>query len=250
MSEIYLMTVSLDFPPQRMPGWASACDWLRQAFDPRLQLDVNRDFATQRRAIINGEVDMVYANPFDASLLVRESGFVPLARPAGMHYECIVAVARDAPFHEIEDLRPECRVASTGNPDVNMIGMIMLEPADLDLGNIQLLQMESYPALAEALLRGDADVGFILEAFFDALPAATRQHLRPLAQSRINEISHVLLLGPRLAERAEEARRLLLGMAEDARGRHALDELGFVAWEGMDREVAEYMIDLMDALKA
>ena len=35
--------------------------------------------------IINGEVDMVYANPFDASLLVRESGFVPLARPAGIH---------------------------------------------------------------------------------------------------------------------------------------------------------------------
>ena len=69
MNQIYLLTVSLDFPPQRMAGWTIFNDWLCQAFDPRLRLDVNHDFATQRRAIINGEVDMVYANPFDASLL-------------------------------------------------------------------------------------------------------------------------------------------------------------------------------------
>jgi hypothetical protein len=39
-------------------------------------------------------------------------------------------------------------------------------------------------------------------------------------------------------------------MSDDAKGSEILAELGFVAWENMDREDTEFMIDLMDTLKA
>lgn len=250
MSNAYRMTVSLDFPTHRLSGWSAFNTWLCKAFDPRIDLALYRAFDDQRRAIIAGAVDIIYASPFDASMLVREKGFVPVVRPAGKRYECIVAVPRGATARVIEDLQPGCRVVSTVHPDVNMIGMIMLEPADLDMGNIHMVHVDGYPALAEALLCGHADVGLFLESVFDELAEPVRAALRPLAQSRINDISHVLLLGPRLRERREDARRLLLGMADTPEGADALAQLGFAAWESMDQEDAELMIDLMDALKA
>ncbi|MDD5388243.1 MAG: PhnD/SsuA/transferrin family substrate-binding protein [Gallionellaceae bacterium] len=250
MSDAYQMTVSLDFPTNRMSGWSAFNTWLRKALDPRIDLKLYREFDEQRRAIIADEVDIIYASPFDASRLVREKGFVPVVRPAGKRYECIVAVPHGDPSRVIEDLQPGCRVVSTDHPDVNMIGMIMLEPADLDLGNVHMVHVDGYPQLAEALLRGDADVGLFLEEVFDELAEPVRALLRPLAQSRINDISHVFLLGPRLRERCEDARRLLLGMADEPDGVDALTELGFTAWETMGQEDTELMIDLMDALKA
>ena len=126
----------------------------------------------------------------------------------------------------------------------------MLEPADLDLGNIQMLQVDSYPLVVEALKQGGADAGLFLEDVFDDLSDPQREQLRPLAQSQINDISHVLLLGPRLLERREDARRFLLGMADESEGIDALAELGFAGWESMEQDDAEFMIDLMDALKA
>lgn len=250
MSAIHMMTVSLDFPTQRLSGWSAFVAWLRDRHDPDIQLETHRDFVDQRRAIIAGQVDIIYANPFDASMLVRENGFVPVARPADRRYECILAVSRASEFRLVEDLRPECRVASTGNPDVNMIGMMLIEPADLDLGNIQMVHVDGYLQLAEALLRGEADTGFFLEETFDCLPTAMREKLHALAQSRIDDISHVLLLGPRLAERQETIRRLLLGMGETPEGRSALAQLGLSGWESMNGEDTAFMIDLMDALKA
>lgn len=250
MSAIHMMTVSLDFPTQRLPGWFAFVAWLRDRHDSGIHLETHRDFVDQRRAIIAGKIDIIYANPFDASMLVRENGFVPVARPAGRRYECILAVARASAIRLVEDLRPECRVASTGNPDVNMIGMMLIEPADLDLGNIQMVHVEDYLQLAEALSRGEADTGFFLEEAYTSLPDSLRGQLFPLVQSRIDDISHALLLGPRLAERQETLRHLLLGMADEPEGRHALAQLGFSGWESMNGEDTEFMIDLMDALKA
>lgn len=250
MNTIHMMTVSLDFPTQRLSGWSAFVDWLRNRHDPGIQLETHRDFVDQRRAIIAGQVDIIYANPFDASMLVRENGFVPVARPTGVRYECILAVARASGFRVVEDLRPECRVASTGNPDVNLIGLMLIEPADLDLGNIQMVHVEGYLQVAEALSHGVADTGFFLEEAYDCLPASMREKLHALVQSRIDDISHVLLLGPRLADRQETLRRLLLGMADESEGRRALAQLGFSGWESMTGEDTEFMIDLMDALKA
>jgi phosphonate transport system substrate-binding protein len=250
MNTIYMMSVSLDFPTQRLSGWSAFCDWLRDRHDSGIQLETHRDFVDQRRAIIAGQVDIVYANPFDASMLVRENGFVPVARPADRRYECILAVAHASGYRVVEDLRPECRVASTGNPDVNLIGLMLLEPADLDLGNIQMVHVEAYLQVAEALTRGEADTGFFLEEAYASLPDSLRGQLFPLVQSRIDDISHVLLLGPRLADRQETLRQILLGMADEPEGRHALAQLGFSGWESMNGEDTEFMIDLMDALKA
>ena len=73
------------------------------------------------------------------------------------------------PVRHIEDLKPGTRIASTDDPDVNLISMIMLEPADLSAHNVQTQTVDTYVLVAKQLLQGQADVGFFLRDAFEAL---------------------------------------------------------------------------------
>lgn len=250
MSDKYQLTVSPDFPAKRMSSWFIFNTWLQKALGMPIHLELYPDFDGQRAAISADKVDIIYANPYDAAMLVREKGFVSVARPVSKCDECIVAVATDSAAQVVEDLTPICRIARTDDPGVNLVGMILLEPASLGRDNTQVITVESYPLVAKALIRGEAEVGFFLAEAFEELSGLVRRQLRPLVHSQINDFSHVLLLGPRLAERREELSHVLLGMPAEAKGRDVLAELGFAAWERVSQEDTEFMIDLMDTLKA
>jgi phosphonate transport system substrate-binding protein len=250
MTASYQMTVSPDFSPKRMPGWFIFNTWLQKAIGASVHLELYPDFASQRQAIAADRVDIIYANPFDAAMLVREKGFVPVCRAHGHADECCVVVPAGATAQTVEDLQPGSRLACTDDPDVRLIGMILLEPADLGAQNLEINSVGSYPLVAKALLDGRADVGFFLADAFDDLSRPVREQLRPLVRSEIDDIRHVLLAGPRLAALREPLGTALLGMADDPNGRRVLDELGFSAWESVSAEDTEFMIDLMDTLKA
>ncbi len=132
-------------------------------------------------------------------MLVRDHGFVSVARPDGIRDEAMIVVPDDSPVQKVEDLPQGCRVASTDDPDVRMIGMIMLEPANLGPDTIVALERPTYVLVAKALLMGDADVGVFLADAYDRLSGTTRSGLRTLVASQIGVISHMLMVGPALA---------------------------------------------------
>ncbi len=51
------------------------------------------------------------------------------------------------------------------------MGMIMLEPADLDVGNIVPVLADSHVLVAKHLLKGEADAGIILAEATTICPA-------------------------------------------------------------------------------
>jgi phosphonate transport system substrate-binding protein len=128
--------------------------------------------------------------------------------------------------------------------------MIMLEPADLNKTNVQAVAADGYVLVAKALLKGEADVGFFLKDAWDGLSKVVRKQLRPLVVSQISDIQHAFLVGPRLMDSAEEIQDLLLRMGQIEKGKDVLEALGFEGWEAVDQEETEFMIDLMDTLKA
>lgn len=244
----YQMTVSPDFAPEYIPGWYIFNTWLQKQLGEGIHLELYNDFESQREAIANDQIDIIYANPFDAAMLIREKGFTALVRPSGKNDEVVVVVNNDNPAQRVEDLAPGLRLVFTNDPDVHLIGMIMLEPADLNVNNVQMQEVDTYVLVAKQLLRGEADVGFFLkEAFYD-LSQFIREQLRVLVESEISVVHHALLVGPRLKDKQEQIRELLLNMASDPKGPGVLESLGFRAWENVEQEDAEFMIDLMDTL--
>lgn len=244
------MTVSPDFTPDKISGWYIFNTWLQKRLGANIHLELFDGFESQRKAVDAGEIDIIYANPFDAAWLVREKNFLALARPCGVSDEAVVAVAEDHPAQAVEDLPEGVTVVSTDDPDIHLMGMIMLEPADLNQDNIHLSQVDNYVLVAKDLFRGNADVGFFLESAYDNLSRMVKKRLRPLVRSQIGVIRHSMLIGPGLADRRDDLLEALTGMCEHPKGPGVLQSLGIQCWEEQTQEDTEFMIDLMDTLGA
>ena len=244
----YVITVSPDFPPEHISGWYIFNTWLQKAINEPIHLQLFDDFSSQRETVRADKIDLIYATPYDAAMLVREKGFLPVCKPIGGADEAIIVVSDESSAQCVEDLAAGIRVSTTDDPDTNMIGMLMLEPADLNADNITLRQRDTYVLVAKDLMRGDADAGFFLDEAFNKLSKMVRKQLRPLVSSEIQLIHHSLMIGPKLADRREELRAVLTGMGENDKGRGVLESMGLAGWEVMDDEEAEFQIDLMDTL--
>jgi len=244
----YQFTVSPDFTPAHLSGWYIFNTWLQKQTAAAIHLEMYDSFQAQRTAIQNDQVDLIYANPFDSATLVREKGFLPLVKAANCADEVIIAVAAQSPIDIIEQLKPGLKLAITEDPDVRLMGMMLLEPADIDQNTVQAMTCDSYIVVAKRLLRGQADAGIFLAEAFDDLSAMVKSQLKIVVRSQISVIHHALLAGPSLSDRRAELQTLLMSMNHDPKGLEVLSNLGFTAWAKVEDEEMEFMIDLMDTL--
>ena len=244
----YQFTVSPDFTPDHLSGWYIFNTWLQKQTDLAIHLEMYNDFQTQRSAIQADNVDLIYANPFDAAMLVREKGFLPLVKAEGAADEALIVVNVANPATDVAELQSGTRVAYTEDPDVRLMGMIMLEPGDLDHNNIVPVTADNYVLVAKQLLKNQADVGIFLAEAYDDLSAMIKSQLKVLVRSQISVIHHALMIGPKLHNQRENIQQLLMAMSADEKGASVLKSLGFNSWQIVDDEEMEFMIDLMDTL--
>jgi phosphonate transport system substrate-binding protein len=244
----HVFTVSPDFTPDHLSGWFIFNTWLQKTLDAHFHLQLFDDFQSQREAIQANQVDLIYANPYDAAMLVRERGFKPLARFGGFADEAVIAVSEESPYFKIEDLHSGIRLATTDDPDVHMMGMIMLEPAELTAGNIELVNCDGYVLVAKQLIKQNCDAGIFLAEAYDSLSSVIRKQLRVLVRSQIQVVHHSLMIGPSIMEYREPLLNALLTMQDCDKGRGILQALACAQWELVDDEEMEFMIDLMDTL--
>lgn len=242
------MTISPDIGPDRIAGWYIFNTWLQKQWGHPIRLELFSSFQKQREAIKRDEIGIIYANPFDAAMLVREKGFKAIAAAVGKSDEAVIAVNVDSSVKCVEDLPVTCRAAVTEAPDVNTISSILLEPADITRQTLQSVTADTYVVVAKLVLQNKVDVGFFLAEAYDGLSRVVRSQLRELLRSQIHDIRHVLLVEPQLQAEHETLKAILATMSSDVKGRDALANLGFVDWEILQQEDMEFMIDLMDTL--
>jgi len=243
------LLIAPDFAPERFAGWHMLNTVLQKKSGLALHLITPASAAEQAQLIADGKVDAVYANPFDAASMVRDNGYQAVARPLGKSDEMVIATAAGSQLNTVEDLRPGCRIALTDNKDVKLIGLRLLEPADLTEADVQWQMVDTYQAAARMAIKGEVDASFFLAEAFHSLSRLTTAQLKPLIESKLADITHVLLTHPRMAAEAARLRDALLGLAGTPEGQPVLDELGIKGgFEAMNEEDAEFMIDLMDTL--
>lgn len=241
--------VAPDFAPQRFAGWHMLNTALQKRAGIQLHLLTPASAAEQATLLADGKADVVYANPFDATHMVRTLGYVPVARPKHRYDEMVIACATESPLQGVESLQPGCRIALTDNRDIKLIGLRLLEPADLTEADVQWVLVDSYQAAARLAIKQEVNAAFFLSDAFASLSRITRSQIRPLVESAIHDISHVVLAHPRIADTLPAIRNALLQLRADAAGQEVLDALGLAeGFEVLAQEDAEFMIDLMDTL--
>ena len=244
----YTLTVSPDFMPDYIAGWYIFNTWLQRQLGQSIHLELYNDFSAQREAITRDEIDLIYANPFDAAMLVREKGFSAIAAPLDKPDEVILAVHNESPIQTLDDLSDGTRIARTDDPDVNLIGMMMIEAVDLNADNTQVQMVDNYVLVAKALFQERADLGFFLQEAYHSLSDFVKSQLRVVLNSEIHVVTHVLLASSMFVEHQKALQACLLDMPNREKGLGVLESMGLLGWQAQTQEDTEFMIDLMDTL--
>ena len=237
------------FAPERFAGWHMLNTLLQRRSGIQLHLLTPASPGEQAALLAEDKADLVYANPFDAADMIRNQGYVPFARPIGCSDEMVIATSAESGVQRLEDLQPGSRIALTNNKDVKLIGLRLLEPADLDESLIEWVATDSFQATARLTMKGEVQAGFFLADAYGSLSRMTRSQLRVLVESRISDISHVVLAHPRIVGDLPRISEALLGISAERGDGDVLEALGLAkGFEPMTQEEAEFMIDLMDTL--
>lgn len=240
--------IAPDFSPERFAGWHLLNTLLQKRSDLTFHLETPASHAEQSKKIADGEVVLIYANPFDAATMIREQGYKAIARPIGKMDEMVIASSAKGDIKSLDDLKKGATIAMADNRDVKLIGMRLLEAVDLGEDDVKFEIVETYQAAARALIQDKAQAAFFIAEVFNSLSNLTKSQLNVLIESNIATISHVVLAKEGF-EHSDKVKEVLLNLHSDDDGKNALKELGMPdGFEAMDEEEAEFMIDLMETL--
>ena len=180
--------IAPDFAPENFAGWHMLNTTLQRRSGIGLHLLTPATAREQNELVESGQADLIYANPFDAVSMIRTHGYIPFARPAHHYDEMVIATGAASEFSRVEDLKPGCRIALTENKDVRLIGLRLLEPADLTEASISWVPVDSYQAAARMAIKGEVDAAFFLASSHASFTRMTRSQLRVLVESAISNI--------------------------------------------------------------
>lgn len=246
---MFNMITGADVTPREFPNWYLFNTWLQKHTQTQIHLDIPISVNDLQKRIKSENVDIVYANPYDAAMLVRNHGFVPLVRPDNQNDEVVVVTGKDNPITDFTTLQPGCKIALTDDRDVKMIGMILIEPADLNADNVNFVEVGSGVVVAKQVMSNKADIGFILSRSYEGFSRLISNSLRVLIRSEISVINHAIMVKPGVLEQVPNLAEIFINMGKNPLGKNILNSLGINHWQALEQEDVEFMIDLMETLK-
>ena len=242
------MLIAPDFSPERFAGWHMFNILIQKRANLNMHLNMPASHGEQEALINAGDMQVIYANPFDAATLIREQGYRAVARPIGKSDEMVIAASSNSDINALEDLAHGATIAMADNRDVKLIGLRLLEAVDLAETDLSWSVTETYQAAARQVIKGDAQAAFFLAEIFHSFSRLTKAQLSVLIESDLADISHVLLIKEGFPD-TDILMNAILNLHNDDDGKEALAELGMPqGFEAMDEEDAEFMIDLMETL--
>ena len=242
------MLIAPDFSPERFAGWHMFNTLIQKRANLNMHLNIPTSHAEQESIINQGDIQVIYANPFDAATLIREQGYRAVARPIGKSDEMVIAAAANSDINSLEDIKAGATIAMADNRDVKLIGLRLLEAVDVEEADLNWSVTETYQAAARQVIKGEAQAAFFLAEIFHSFSRLTKAQLTVLIESDLADISHVLLIKDGFPDTGI-LMNAILNLHNDDDGKEALAELGMPqGFESMDEEDAEFMIDLMQTL--
>lgn len=223
-------------------GWFVLNTYVQRLLEHNIHFEPADNFIAEREAVLSGDYHLVYANPYSALMYVTRKGFIPVAKVSGVYDETVLVQRKGAKL----PAQGEIVVASaTDKLIVHPLGRTLLPQAKIDEARVRYHYVGTHPKVAQAVMKGEAQAGFVFNETWRGLAASTRAELEVLGETQDGTAFHCFCVGPGWADRTEEVRRVLVGMNTDPKGRAILTDLNFGDIEPIDAPALEPAIRLM-----
>lgn len=243
----YRFTVDPNYSGKNLPGWYLMNTYLQRHLGESIHFQPFEDFDTCRQAVLAGDFDLVYANPFDWVQYVQRGDFQPLVKPLEHFDEVLLCTPAAGPIGDYGQLPERIHVVSAYEKTlVHMVGLFLLDKAEIDRARLEFSFVGSYQGVLKALIQGKADLGFVFNEVHDGASEMVRSRLRAIDRSNDAFAFHAFCGGPRIARHADALRDILVAMGQDGRGRDLLADLGFPGFEAVTPEEVECLTTLAE----
>jgi ABC-type transporter Mla MlaB component len=214
---------------QQMNGWYFFNTYLQRHLGREVHLELEHGAMGERRKSVE-QMDLVFTKPFEATSLMLKHNFHPLMRPIDQTDEVTLLVRADDPRQDLADFEGGKIVTAAQENFVYLLGRFLLEEDEAVLANMDYLFAGYDIKALQTLLKGSADILFMLSDTYHGLSGLTKRMLREIDQSETAFAFHLFCVAPHCAELAKTLDDVLLDMSLDSQGRQVLGDLGIEGW--------------------
>jgi phosphonate transport system substrate-binding protein len=222
--ERYQLSVCPHDTAKHMVEWFYFNTYLQRKLDCGIHFEPQDNFNAEREAVLKGRYNIVYANPFSACAFIQELGYMPVAKGVGLYDETLVVTRAG---EEIPSDRPLKVASASDKLIVHTLGISVLEQLGIHREECEFKFMGNHMKAAHAVLKREADVGFIFNETWHGMVDNTRNEFKVAAESTDGIAFHCFLIAPEWAHRRDDIQQLLVHINEDPKGKDILDSLDF-----------------------
>jgi anti-anti-sigma factor len=209
----------------QLSGWYLLNTYLQR----RLQHAIHLEQLPAGHDITHENVDLLFAKPFEACAMIARRDYMPLLRPVGEADE-VVIVMRSDDARALADLSsPQVVTASQGS-FVYLLGRFLCDENGLDSSSFQYSFAGNEIKALQMLLKGQADILFMLKKTYYGLSGLTRKSTRVADESDTQFAFHLFCIHNRIAELREPLVKTLTEMSGDEQGKGVLKDIQLEGW--------------------
>ena len=214
---------------QQMNGWYFFNTYLQRHLGRDIHLELVHGAMGERRKSVE-DMDIVFTKPFEATRLMLEHHYEPLLRPIDQMDEVTLLVRADDLRQDLADFKGGKIVTAAPDNFVYLLGRFLLEEDESALADMEYLFSGHDIKALQMLLKGSADILFMLSDTYQGLSSLAKKNLRQIDQSETAFAFHLFSVAPHCAELGEALSDVLLNMSLDSQGRQVLADLGIPGW--------------------
>lgn len=223
----------------QLNGWYFFNTYLQRHLQREIHLDlVHAAWDNELRPSRN---QLVFAQPFQATLLALEYGFKIVARPTDLADEVTILARAEDERKQLSEFAGATVVTASAQSFVYLLGRFLLDEAGLHSNTLQYRFSGHEIKAIRNLTEGDADLLFLSSENFKSLSSLTRRRLRVLEETDSGLAFHAFCLAPEFEDCSPLLLTTLTEMAVDGKGQQVLKDLGFTGWNQPENEEIEML---------
>jgi phosphonate transport system substrate-binding protein len=239
MTAIYQLSVCPHDTAKNLAGWYLLNTYLQRNLGCDIHFDLQDNFIVEREAVLTGGYHIVYANPYSALEFANKLGFIPVARPIGVFDEVLLVVRKGTKPVAQATLKV---ATATKGLIVHALGCMELRKLGKDPDTCEFIIAGNHMKAVQAVIKGEADIGFVFNETWYGMNAASRESLEVIAESREGYAFHCFCICPEWLDRKARLLEILTGMQQDKNGGgRILEDLKFKGFEPVPEDTIAHL---------
>jgi anti-anti-sigma factor len=208
---------------QQLTGWYLLNTYLQRRLTRAIHFDQSVDVPDPNNT------DLLFAKPFEACLMIKKHGFVPIMKPIADVDEVVILTRADDQ-RSLKDYEGVAVSTATEGSFVYLLGRFLCDEHGLDSSKFNFDFAGNEIKALQTLIRKKCDLLFMLKKTYEGLSSFSRSNVRKLDESVTDFACHLFCVAPHLTAESQLLIEVLGEMERDEQGKEILKDIQIQGW--------------------